>query len=60
MIQPGRSTRDIDQYAAARMKHYGARSAFLGYRKFPCHLCISVSEQIVHGLASEPLEKSSW
>src|SRR2546421_8152655 len=52
-IQPGRTTREIDQYAAARIKAYGAKSAFLGYRKFPCHLCISVNEQIVHGLASE-------
>jgi len=52
-IQPGRTTREIDQYAASRMKHYGAKSAFLGYRKFPCYLCISVNEQIVHGLASE-------
>jgi len=52
-IQPGRTTREIDQYAAGRIKHHGARSAFLGYRKFPCHLCISVNEQIVHGLASE-------
>ncbi len=51
-IQPGRTTLEIDHYAAARIKHYGARSAFLGYRKFPCHLCISVNEQIVHGLAS--------
>jgi methionyl aminopeptidase len=33
------------------MKHYGAKSAFLGYRKFPCHACISVNEQVVHGLA---------
>src|ERR1041384_7546899 len=50
-IQPGRTTREIDQFAAGRMKAYGARSAFLGYRKFPCHLCISVNEQVVHGLA---------
>ena len=50
-IQPGVTTRQVDDYAAARMKHYGARSAFLGYRKFPCHTCISVNEQIVHGLA---------
>src|SRR6266516_2529437 len=50
-IQPGRTTREIDQYAASRIKQYGARSAFLGYRKFPCQLCISVNEQIVHGLA---------
>jgi methionyl aminopeptidase len=52
-IQPGMTTRDIDQYAAARIKEYGARSAFLGYRKYPCHLCISVNEQVVHGLAGE-------
>lgn len=52
-IQPGVTTREIDQYAAARIKFYGAKSAFLGYRKYPCHVCISVNEQVVHGLANE-------
>jgi methionyl aminopeptidase len=52
-IKPGLSTREIDQYAAGRIKFYGARSAFLGYRKYPCHVCISVNEQVVHGLAGE-------
>jgi len=52
-IQPGRTTKDVEQYTAARIKHYGARSAFLGYRKYPCHLCISVNEQVVHGLATD-------
>ena len=52
-IQPGRTTREIDQYAAARIRHHGARSAFLGYRKFPCQLCISVNDQVVHGLAND-------
>src|SRR5437868_7470044 len=50
-IQPGMTTREIDQFAASRIKHYGARSAFLGYRKYPCHICISVNDQVVHGLA---------
>lgn len=50
-IQPGVTTRDIDNYAAERIKFYGAKSAFLGYRKYPCHLCISVNDQVVHGLA---------
>jgi methionyl aminopeptidase len=50
-IQPGRTTEQVDQFAAERMKGYNARSAFLGYRKFPRHICISVNEQIVHGLA---------
>ncbi len=50
-IQPGVTTKDVDDFAAARMKHYGARSAFLGYRKYPCRICISVNDQVVHGLA---------
>jgi len=50
-IQPGVTTKQVDEFAAARMKHYGAKSAFLGYRKFPCQICISVNEQVVHGLA---------
>src|SRR5687768_13023190 len=52
-IQPGLTTRDIDQFAASRIKHYGARSAFLGYRKYPCYICISVNEEVVHGLAND-------
>jgi methionyl aminopeptidase len=50
-IQPGLTTKQVDDFAAARMKHYGARSAFLGYRKYPCQICISVNDQVVHGLA---------
>jgi methionyl aminopeptidase len=57
MIQPGITTREIDDFAAERIKQYGGRSAFLGYvvggLKYPCHTCISVNEQVVHGLAGE-------
>jgi methionyl aminopeptidase len=48
-IRPGVSTRQVDVYAAERIKCYGAKSAFLGYRKFPCHTCLSVNEAVVHG-----------
>ena len=50
-IQPGVTTKQVDELAAERIRSYGARSAFLGYRKYPCHACISVNEQVVHGLA---------
>lgn len=50
-VQPGMATKELDDFAGARMKHYGAKSAFLGYRKYPCQICISVNEQVVHGLA---------
>lgn len=52
-VRPGVSTRQIDEYAAGRIRSYGAKSAFLGYRKYPCHLCLSVNEQVVHGLATD-------
>src|SRR6266478_853381 len=52
-IQPGVTTKQVDEFAAGRIKALGAKSAFLGYRKYPCHLCISVNEQVVHGLASD-------
>ncbi|HEX3798960.1 MAG TPA: type I methionyl aminopeptidase [Verrucomicrobiae bacterium] len=50
-VKPGMTTKDIDVYAASRIKSYGGKSAFLGYRKYPCNICISVNEQVVHGLA---------
>lgn len=50
-IHPGVTTKDVDEFAASRIKHFGAKSAFLGYRKYPCQICISVNEQVVHGLA---------
>lgn len=50
-IRPGVTTRQVDEFAAERIKSYGAKSAFLGYRKYPCQICISVNDQVVHGLA---------
>lgn len=52
-VQPGVTTREVDEFAAGRIRSYGAKSAFLGYRKYPCHLCLSVNEQVVHGLATD-------
>lgn len=51
MVQPGVTTKELDDFGASRIEKYGACSAFLGYRQYPCHLCISVNEQVVHGLA---------
>src|SRR5688572_18957232 len=52
-IRPGVTTKQVDEFAAERIRHYGAKSAFLGYRKYPCHTCISVNDEVVHGLANE-------
>ncbi|HZL13025.1 MAG TPA: M24 family metallopeptidase, partial [Verrucomicrobiae bacterium] len=39
-IKPGVTTRQVDEFAAAQIKLRGGKSAFLGYRKYPCHTCI--------------------
>ena len=52
-IQPGLTTRQVDEFAAAQIKAHGAKSAFLGYRKYPCHTCLSVNDEVVHGLAGD-------
>ena len=49
-IRPGVSTREVDQYAADLIAAAGCKSAFLGYRKFPGNICISVNEEVVHGI----------
>jgi methionyl aminopeptidase len=50
IIRPGVSTREVDEAAADFMAEEGCRSAFLGYKKFPGHICISLNEEVVHGI----------
>ena len=51
IIKPGISTREIDEFAAECIERYKGKSAFLGYRGYPCHTCISVNEEVVHGIS---------
>ncbi len=50
-IKPGLTTKQIDEFAGQCIAKHGVKSAFLGYRKYPCQICISVNEEVVHGLA---------
>ncbi|MCW1912872.1 type I methionyl aminopeptidase [Luteolibacter sp. GHJ8] len=49
-VEPGRTTLEIDQLAKELMKERDCKSAFLGYRGFRGQICISVNEEIVHGI----------
>jgi methionyl aminopeptidase len=49
-VMPGRTTGEIDRMAAELMRENDCRSAFLNYRGFPGHICISVNEEVVHGI----------
>jgi len=49
-VVPGVSTGEIDRLAARLINDRGGRSPFLGLRGFPGHICISINEEVVHGI----------
>ncbi len=52
-VRPGVRTLDLEQFAEKRLAQLAARPAFKGYRGYPCCLCTSVNEEIIHGIPSE-------
>ncbi len=53
LVAPGVTTGEIDHAASRFMAEAGVRSAFLGYRKFPGYICISLNDEVVHGIGSQ-------
>ena len=51
-VKPGVSTAELDSFAEKRVREAGAVPAFLGYRGYPATLCVSINEEIVHGIPS--------
>jgi methionyl aminopeptidase len=51
-VQPGVTTLDLERFAEKRLRQLGVTPAFKGYRGYPCCLCASVNEEIVHGIPS--------
>src|SRR5215207_9777000 len=49
-VQVGMSTKDIALVAAEELKPLGGEPAFKGYQGFPDVICISVNEEVVHGI----------
>lgn len=49
-VQPGVSTKELDDLARDTMAALGVRSAFLGYMGYPAQTCISINETIIHGI----------
>jgi methionyl aminopeptidase len=57
LIKPGVSTSLIDKEAARFIHSKGARAAFKGYHGFPASACISVEDEVVHGIPGNRLLK---
>lgn len=52
-LRPGITTRKLDVIVAQLISSQKANSAFLGYHGFPGNICISVNEEVVHGIPGE-------
>jgi methionyl aminopeptidase len=53
MVAPGISTMDLERAADKKIRELGAKPAFKGYYDYPCVLCTSVNQEIVHGIPNE-------
>lgn len=49
-VEPGIATAELDHIARSHIEERGARSAFLGYLDYPATLCVSINEEVIHGI----------
>ncbi len=52
-MRAGLTTLQLDKWAEEYCRDHGAEPAFKGYRGFPASLCVSINEQVVHGIPSK-------
>ncbi len=52
IVQPGMATQEIDEDVEAFIRKRGATPAFKGYRGFPATVCVSINDEVVHGIPS--------
>lgn len=50
LVREGVATRDLDDFARTYIQKAGGRPAFLGYNGYPASLCVSVNEEVIHGI----------
>ena len=49
-VKPGMKTKELDIIAERELKRLGAESSFKGYRGYPATVCVSINDEIVHGI----------
>jgi methionyl aminopeptidase len=52
-LRAGMKTKELDMLAAKELEKLGAKASFKGYRGFPASLCVSINDEIVHGIPGE-------
>lgn len=51
-VKPGVTTKQLDEIVRKAIERHGAKPSFLGYGGFPASACISVNEEVIHGIPS--------
>ncbi len=52
LVEPGMTTKDLADLAAEKLRELGGKPAFLGYQGFRDVICISLNDEVVHGIPS--------
>ena len=52
-IRPGLATRELDRLAEQMITQEGAIPSFKGYQGFPASLCVSINDEVVHGIPGQ-------
>jgi methionyl aminopeptidase len=50
MVSAGISTKELDGFARAYIERHGGKPSFLGYMNYPASLCISINDEVIHGI----------
>jgi methionyl aminopeptidase len=50
LVGPGISTQEMDAFARSWIERHGGRPAFLGYMNYPASLCVSLNNEVIHGI----------
>jgi methionyl aminopeptidase len=56
-IKPGMKTKELDAIAIKELKKMGAESSFKGYHGYPATVCVSINDEIVHGIPGDKVMK---
>lgn len=56
-LKPGMKTKELDDIAATELAKVGAIASFKGYRGFPASLCVSINDEVVHGIPGKRVIK---
>ncbi|MEW6026236.1 MAG: M24 family metallopeptidase, partial [Planctomycetota bacterium] len=58
LAKPGITTKSLDEAVVKYIQEKGGKAAFKGYRGYPANICVSVNEEVVHGIPDKRILKA--